>query len=74
MYHYLDLHNVNHRMLLEHLSGLQYPQFQILLSLVSIQKSTKKKLKGSAMCIIEILCPQEKRLYRQHMQRIVKDC
>ena len=27
MYHYLDLYNVNHRLPLEALSGLQYPQF-----------------------------------------------
>ena len=57
----------------ENLSGLQYPQFQILLSLVSIQKSMKNNLKASAICIIEILCPQGKRMYYQHMQRIVKD-
>ena len=42
MHHYLDLYNVNRRLLLETLSGFQYPQFQIFLSLVLIQKNAKK--------------------------------
>ena len=29
IYHYLDLYNINYRLSLEPLSGLQYPQFQI---------------------------------------------
>ena len=42
MYHYLDLYNAYHRLPLEPPSELQYPQFQILLSLVLIQKNKKK--------------------------------
>ena len=42
IYHYLDLYNAYHRLSLGPLSGLQYLQFQILLSLVLIQKSAKK--------------------------------
>ena len=42
MYQYSDLYNAYHRLPLEPLAGLQYPQFHILLNLVLILKSTKK--------------------------------
>ena len=42
MYRYLDIYSAYRRLPLEPLSGLQYPQFQILWSLVLIHKSTTK--------------------------------
>ena len=45
-YQYSDLYNAYHRLPLEPLSGLQYPQFKTLLNLVLILKSMKKKMKS----------------------------
>ena len=38
MYDYLNVYNAYHRLVFEPLSGFQYPQFKIFLSLVLIQK------------------------------------
>ena len=46
MYQHSDLYNAYHRLPLEPLSGLQYPQFQILLNMVLILKNIKKKKKS----------------------------
>ena len=59
MYHYLDLHDAYRRLPLEPLSGLQYPQFPILLCLVLIQDSTKK-IKVSTICFTEIVSCKKK--------------
>ena len=50
----MDLYSAYHGLPLEPLSRLQYLQFQILLSLVLIQSSTKKR-KVSTICFIEIV-------------------
>ena len=49
-YQHSDLYNTYHRLSLEPLLGLQYPQFHILLNLVLILKSTEKKWKVSTIC------------------------
>ena len=73
MYQHSDLYNAYHRLPLEPLSGLQYPQFQILLNMVLILKNIKKKKKKkkvSTICFTEIY--SRKRLYHQHMQNKVR--
>ena len=65
MYRCLDLYNAYERLPREHLSGLQYPQFQIFVNLVLIPKSAEKKSVNHMLYRNNIL--QEKVFYHRHM-------